>query len=398
MSCTQRVGFYKLLPWKAREHSADGESNAVTTTKRILCIVGTRPEAIKMAPVILGLQREVWADVKVIATAQHRQMLDQTLAIFGIVPDCDLDLMRPNQALAALTARALESLDARFVEDAPDLVLAQGDTTTVLAAAMAAFYRRIPFGHVEAGLRTFDLDNPFPEEFNRIVAGRVTRLHFAPTESARRNLLNEKVDPATVLVTGNTVIDALLHVTARNPEPPMALDPERRLILVTVHRRENFGEPLAGICDAIEAIVEGDPTVEVLWPVHPNPNVSGVVRARFATHPRIRLVDPLDYLGFAASMNRAFLVLTDSGGVQEEAPALAKPVLVLRSTTERPEAVDTGVARLIGTDTATIIDETRRLLNDEAHYRSMARGASPYGDGKATGRIVEAVRKFLCNR
>lgn len=363
--------------------------------KRILCIVGTRPEAIKMAPVILRLRQEPWASTQVVATAQHRQMLDQTLSAFGIVPDRDLDLMRPDQTLAALTARTLNSLDELFTQEPPDLVMAQGDTTTVLAAAMAAFYRRIPFAHVEAGLRTFDLDNPFPEEFNRVVAGRVARLHFAPTEGARRNLLDERIAPETVLVTGNTVIDALLHVTAQDPELPVPLDPHKRLILVTVHRRESFGLPLADICEAVEEIVMGDPMVEVLWPVHPNPNVADVVRKRLGDVPRVRLTDPLAYLGFAAALNRAKLVLTDSGGVQEEAPALGKPVLVLRHTTERPEAVEAGVARLIGTDREAIVKEARRLLTDEAHYRSMSRGASPYGDGQAAGRIVEALQRFL---
>jgi len=363
--------------------------------KRVMCVVGTRPEAIKMAPVILALRNQDWAATHVVATAQHREMLDQTLSAFGVVPDRDLNLMKPNQTLSELNARALTAIDDEIVRAQPDFLLAQGDTTTVLAAATAAFYRRIPFGHVEAGLRTFDLDNPFPEEFNRVVTSRIARLHFAPTESARQNLLSEGVDEGRIFVTGNTVIDSLLHTSAKTERTPNADLPQRKLILVTVHRRENFGQPIGDICTAIETIVDTNPDVEVLWPVHPNPNVTEIVRGRFGGKERVRLVDPLGYVAFVEASNAAYLILTDSGGVQEEAPALAKPVLVLRQATERPEAVEAGVARLIGTDTRAIVAETDQLLHDRSHYETMARGGSPYGDGKASARIVEAVRDLL---
>lgn len=365
-------------------------------TKTILCIVGTRPEAIKMAPVILALRREPWARVIVVATAQHRELADEVLSLFDIAPDVDLDLMQPNQKLADLTARALTGLDRVIADTAPDLVIAQGDTTSVMAAAMACFYRQVPFLHVEAGLRSFDLQNPFPEEFNRIVASRIADLHFAPTESARQHLLNEKVPQADILVTGNTVIDALHMVAARDLPLPIAIDPGRRLVLVTVHRRENFGAPLQGICEALRTIVQEHEDVELLWPVHPNPNVTGIAHKTLADNPRIHLVKPQPYGTFVAAMKRAHLILSDSGGVQEEAPALARPVLVLRRETERPEAIAAGVVRLIGTEREAILRHARELLGDAAAYGAMARGVSPYGDGQASHRIVDAIKtRFL---
>ncbi|MEW9571392.1 non-hydrolyzing UDP-N-acetylglucosamine 2-epimerase [Rhodanobacter sp. Si-c] len=364
--------------------------------KHILCIVGTRPEGIKMAPLIQALKREPWARVTVLATAQHRALLDQVLALFGIVPDVDLDIMRPNQALPELTARLITALDEKFGELAPDVVLAQGDTTTVMTAALVAFYRRIPFGHVEAGLRTHDLDNPFPEEMNRLVAGHLARWHFVPTERSRQNLLREGIADAAIHVTGNTVIDALLEVAAADWPLDIQLDAGKRLVLVTAHRRENFGEPFRAVCCAIRQLVDRYPDIEVLYPVHPNPNVRATAHELLGDHPRIRLCPPLDYAPFVEAQKRAHLILTDSGGVQEEAPALGKPVLVLRTETERPEAVDEGVVRLVGTDEAHIVAEASRLLDSEAAYREMARGVSPYGDGMAARRIVDVLRDALC--
>ena len=363
--------------------------------KHILCIVGTRPEGIKMAPLIKALKREQWAKVTVLATAQHRGLLDQVLSLFDIQPDVDLDIMRPNQKLAELTARLITALDEAFALHLPDVVLAQGDTTTVMTAALAAFYRHIPFGHVEAGLRTHDLNNPFPEEMNRVVAGHLAKWQFAPTERARQSLLSEGIADSAIYVTGNTVIDALLEVAAKNWPLDIPLDPTKRLVLVTAHRRENFGEPFRAVCRAICTLVDRHPDIEVLYPVHPNPNVSVVAHELLGQHPRIHLCDPLDYAPFVEVQKRAYLILTDSGGVQEEAPALGKPVLVMRSETERPEAVDEGVVRLVGTDEARIVAEVSRLLDDPMAYRKMARGVSPYGDGKASGRIVAVLRHAL---
>jgi UDP-N-acetylglucosamine 2-epimerase (non-hydrolysing) len=360
----------------------------------VLCIIGTRPEAIKMAPVVRTLQREPWASVRVFSTAQHREMLDPVLTLFGLVPDVDLDVMKPNQTLPALTARLLTLLDESLAHEHPDpdLVLAQGDTTTVLATALSCFYRRVPFGHVEAGLRTRNLDNPFPEEMNRVVAGRLASFHFAPTEGARRNLLAEGIDDADIHVTGNTVIDALVDVAGRNCEIGIDLDPEKRLILVTAHRRESFGESLIELCRALSAIADRHGDVQILYPVHLNPNVADVVYPRLRGHPRILLCEPLDYAPFVAALKRSYLVLTDSGGVQEEAPALGKPVLVLRDETERPEAVEAGVVKVIGMQADRIVWETEQLLRDPVAYAAMARGVSPYGDGRAAERIAGILR------
>jgi UDP-N-acetylglucosamine 2-epimerase (non-hydrolysing) len=368
---------------------------AARRRKRILVAIGTRPEAIKMAPVVLALRREPWAEVRILATAQHRQMLDQVLDAFGLVPDVDLDIMRPDQALPELTARLLLRLDDVLAAEAPDAVLAQGDTTTVMTVAMAAFYRRIPLGHVEAGLRTGDLYNPFPEEMNRIVAGRLSRWHFAPTARSRDNLLAEGFDAAGIHVTGNTVIDALLQVAGRDPALPVDVPAGKRLVLVTAHRRENFGAPFREVCLAIRELADRHPDVHVLYPVHPNPNVSGPAREILGGHPAITLCEPLEYLAFVAAMKRATLILTDSGGVQEEAPALGKPVLVMRHETERPEAVEEGVVQLVGPDRAAILAAADRLLGDPAAHAAMARGVSPYGDGHAAGRIAAILRASL---
>ena len=358
---------------------------------KVLAAVGTRPEAIKMAPVIQSLSHQPWADCRVLATAQHRQMLDQVLALFGIRADRDLDIMRPNQALAGLTSRLLSKVDAALGAETPDVVLAQGDTTTVLTVALAAFYRRIPFGHVEAGLRTGDMQNPFPEEMNRVLTARLAQWHFAPTQSAAEHLLSERVPESAVHVTGNTVIDALLGVVEQAPAPPVELKADERLILVTAHRRENFGAPFRSICEAIRQLADDYADVQILYPVHPNPNILEVAQELLGNHPRITLCAPLDYLPFVGAMRSAYLILTDSGGVQEEAPALGKPVLVMRRETERPEAVDAGVVRLVGPDRERILEASRSLLDDAANYASMARGVSPYGDGKAAARIVSTL-------
>ena len=362
--------------------------------RKILCVVGTRPEAIKMAPVILALREESWAELRVLATAQHRHLLDQVLALFDIAPDVDLDVMRPDQTLTALTARLLLALDAVLEAERPDVVLIQGDTTTVMTLALACFYRRTPVGHVEAGLRTGDLRNPFPEEANRVIAGRFARWHFAPTDRARRNLLDEGVAETAVTVTGNTVIDTLLLTAARRPPLGVGvdLDPARRLVLITCHRRENFGEPLRRICQALQTLATRNPDVDFLYPVHPNPNVKDVAHALLIAR-NMHLCAPLDYASFVAAMQRSHLIISDSGGVQEEAPALGKPVLVLREETERPEAVDAGVVELVGSSPERIVAGAQRLLDDEAAYRAMARHVSPYGDGRSAGRIVNVLRE-----
>ena len=360
---------------------------------KIMCTVGTRPEAIKMAPVILALKKQPWAEVRVLATAQHRHMLDQVLNFFGIEPDIDLNIMRPNQSLTTLTARLLLDMDDVLQAEKPDVVLVQGDTTTVMTVALACFYHRIPIGHVEAGLRTWDMQNPFPEEANRVIAGKLARWHFAPTEGSRQNLLKEGVPDAEIVVAGNTVIDALLMAAAKDLEITVPLDPTKRLVLVTSHRRENFGEPFRNICRALRTLAETNPAVQFLYPVHPNPNVKDVADELLAGLPNFTLCEPLDYAPFIAAMKRAYIILTDSGGVQEEAPALGKPVLVLRDETERPEAVDQGVVKLVGSNYESIVKEAQRLLDDEEAYRAMARGVSPYGDGHAAERIVSVLRE-----
>jgi UDP-N-acetylglucosamine 2-epimerase (non-hydrolysing) len=362
---------------------------------KILCVVGTRPEAIKMAPVILALKEQPAFECRVLATAQHRSLLDQVLRVFEIEPDIDLDIMRPDQALAALTARLLLALDRVLQVEKPDVVLAQGDTTTVMTVALASFYHQIPFGHVEAGLRTWNMECPFPEEMNRVVTGKLTTWHFAPTESGRHNLLKEGVSEANIFVTGNTVIDALLSVAKREIPLPFNLDSNKRLILVTAHRRENFGAPFREICRAILTLADHNKDVQVVYPVHPNPNVCETAYQILGNHCRITLCEPLDYLPFVATMKRAFLILSDSGGVQEEAPALGKPVLVLRNETERPEAVSQGVVKLVGADYDQIVSEAQHLLDDSAAYNRMARGVSPYGDGRAASRIASVLRDYF---
>lgn len=362
--------------------------------RRILVVIGTRPEAVKMAPVVHALRAQPWAECRVLATAQHRQMLDQILAFFGVRPDRDLDLMRPDQSLADLTARMTAAMDPVLAEERPDFVLAQGDTTTVMVTALCSYYRRIRFAHVEAGLRTGDKWQPFPEEANRTLVGRLADLHFAPTTRSRDNLLREGVPAGAVHVTGNTVIDALLWAAERVDPARFQPADGRRLVLVTAHRRENFGAPFEAVCAGLRTIADrGD--VELLYPVHPNPNVRSVVERTLRGHPRIRLGEPLDYPDMVAAMRAATLILTDSGGVQEEAPSLGKPVLVLRHETERPEGVAAGAALLVGPDRDRIVREANRLLDDPAAYAAMAAVQNPYGNGTSAAAITEVLRQAL---
>ena len=360
---------------------------------KVLCIFGTRPEAIKMAPVIKALHRHPQMTPLVCVTGQHREMLRQVLEVFDLTPDYDLQLMQPDQKLSTLTANILTSLEAVFDDAQPDWTLVQGDTTTAMAASLAAFYRRIKVGHIEAGLRTGDRLQPFPEEINRRIADCVCDLHFAPTENSRQNLRREGVSDAGIVVTGNTVIDALLDVAARKYDwaagPLRSVPTDRRLILVTAHRRENFGAPLENICVALNEIAARFPDLQLVYPVHLNPNVQRVAQSHLSRTASITLLEPLDYLPLVQLMQRAELILTDSGGLQEEAPGLGKPVLVLREVTERPEGVEAGTVRLVGTDPQRIVSETARLLTDRAEYEKMARAVNPYGDGHASARIVE---------
>ncbi|MFC3612566.1 non-hydrolyzing UDP-N-acetylglucosamine 2-epimerase [Lutimaribacter marinistellae] len=368
---------------------------------KTLVVFGTRPEAIKMAPVIHRLRETPGIDTRVCVTAQHRSMLDQVLDLFAITPDIDLDIMQPGQDLTDVTARILVAMRDVLTTERFDRLLVHGDTTTTMAAALAGFYAQVPVGHVEAGLRTGNLRAPWPEEMNRSVVGRLADLHFAPTETARCALLAENVDDATIHVTGNTVIDALLDVTARFDADPALdaqmqarfpfLDPDRRMVLVTGHRRENFGQGFADICSAIARIAR-DSGAQVVYPVHLNPNVQDPVNRLLGEQPGIHLIEPQDYLPFVWLMRRAHLILTDSGGVQEEAPSLGIPVLVMRETTERPEAVEAGTVRLVGTDPAKIHAEAMRLLTDPQAHATMSRALNPYGDGQAAQRIALALR------
>jgi UDP-N-acetylglucosamine 2-epimerase (non-hydrolysing) len=361
---------------------------------KILTVFGTRPEAIKMAPVVKYLNRLSDRVASVVCvTAQHRKMLDQVLNLFEIRPDYDLNLMQEDQTLAGVAANALIKLDEVLRMEKPDWVLAQGDTTTAMVASLAAFYRRAKIGHVEAGLRTWNKFHPYPEEINRKIADAVADFHFAPTEIARANLLREGVNEAGIIVTGNTVIDALLDVADRPYDwyggPLATLPRDKRLILVTAHRRENFGEPLEQICDALDAIAAGFPDVHIVYPVHLNPNVKRVVFRRLADSPNVTLLEPLDYLPLVQLMKASFLVMTDSGGLQEEAPGLGKPVLVLREVTERPEGVAAGTVKIVGVEKPKIVQETARLLEDRDEYERMSRAVNPYGDGQASRRIVD---------
>jgi UDP-N-acetylglucosamine 2-epimerase (non-hydrolysing) len=369
---------------------------------RVLSVFGTRPEAIKMAPIVKALAAAGGIEERVCVTAQHREMLDQVLDLFRVVPDYDLNLMKPEQDLTDITANVLRGLKPVLAEFAPDLVLVHGDTTTTLAASLAAYYQRIPVGHVEAGLRTGNILSPWPEELNRKVAAAITRLHFAPTDRSRQNLLAENVPAEHIHVTGNTVIDALQDVVKRIESDPglardlsqrLPLDPSRQMILVTGHRRESFGGGFERICSALRRIAERS-NIEIVYPVHLNPNVKGPVEALLSGLQNVHLIEPQDYLPFVYLMHRSTLILTDSGGVQEEAPSLGKPVLVMRDTTERPEAVDAGTVRLVGTDEDLIVSSVSNLLDNQAAYNAMSFAHNPYGDGCAAHRIIEAIREY----
>jgi len=362
---------------------------------RILSIIGTRPEAVKMAPVVQQLAQTPGVESLVCVTAQHREMLDQVLGLFDITPNIDLDLMQPDQSLAQITAAIFTHLDPVLRDLQPDWVLAQGDTTTVMAAALLAYYHRIKFGHVEAGLRTGDKYQPFPEEINRRVAGVAADLHFAPTETSKQNLLKENIPAWQIVVTGNPVIDALKQVAEKAPpqEVKQLLDKlgNGRLILVTAHRRENFGQPLKNICLALKMLAEAYDDLQIIYPVHLNPNVQNTVYPLLEPVSNITLLPPLDYLPMVHLMKRATLVLTDSGGLQEEAPGLGVPVLVMREVTERPEGLAAGTVRLVGVNTAKIVAETKRLLDNPSEHAKMAQAVNPYGDGHAAERIVQAI-------
>ncbi|WP_428378775.1 non-hydrolyzing UDP-N-acetylglucosamine 2-epimerase [Marinobacter adhaerens] len=368
---------------------------------KTLCVFGTRPEAIKMAPLVLRLASDARFDAGVCVTGQHREMLDQVLELFGIRPDFDLNIMKPGQDLTDVLTGILAGMRDVLSRARPDIVLVHGDTATTFAASLAAYYQQIPVAHVEAGLRTGNLYSPWPEEANRKLTGVLTRLHFAPTPKSAENLAREGVPPSHIEITGNTVIDALLTVVARMDADHQLrsgfeerfdfLDSNKKLILVTGHRRESFGGGFERICQALAKVAKRYPDCQILYPVHLNPNVQEPVRRLLGGIDNIRLIEPLDYLPFVYLMNRSHIILTDSGGIQEEAPSLGKPVLVMRETTERPEAVDAGTVRLVGTDVDLIVSEVERLLTDEAAYKEMAFAHNPYGDGKACDRIVEVL-------
>jgi len=360
----------------------------------VVCVIGTRPEAVKMAPIIPALRRGTGLLVRLVTTGQHRGLLDRALADFGLKADVDLDLMRPDQSLAETTGRALMSLSDALARLSPALVLAQGDTTTVLATALACYYLRIPFGHVEAGLRTGHAYRPFPEEKNRALASHLAELHFAPTDRARENLLREGIPLGSIFVTGNTVIDAL-RITASQVVVPSVKPTTSRFLLVTAHRRESQGEPLEQICAAVADLVRRHEDLSVVFPVHPNPRVSDVVKSKLGQLERVHLVEPQGYREFVALMKDSYLILTDSGGVQEEAPALGKPVLVLRDETERPEAVTAGTVHLVGTRREAICAAVETLLHDQARYRRFSTVVNPYGDGWAADRIARIVLRYL---
>ena len=368
---------------------------------KTLCIFGTRPEAIKMAPLVLALAADERFEAKVCVTGQHREMLDQVLGLFSIIPDFDLSIMKPGQDLTDVTTAILQGMKDVLSEFKPDIVLVHGDTATTFAASLAAYYQQIPVAHVEAGLRTGNLYSPWPEEGNRKLTGSLAKLNFAPTETSRDNLLREGVSIENIVVTGNTVIDALLDVVKRLDQdsdllaqasaPSAFLDPSRKLILVTGHRRESFGDGFERICQALMEVAQQHPDVDIVYPVHLNPNVREPVNRLLNGISNIHLIAPLDYLPFVHMMTRSHIILTDSGGIQEEAPSLGKPVLVMRDTTERPEAVSAGTVKLVGTNTSDIVRELNRLLVDTTAYRDMSYAHNPYGDGNACQRILEAL-------
>lgn len=365
--------------------------------KKVICIFGTRPEAIKMAPVIRELKKyPAKCKVTVCVTAQHRQMLDQVLRMFNLKPDIDLNLMRENQTLDALTANSIKCLSKIIMDKKPDLILVQGDTTTAMAAALAGFYKEIAIGHIEAGLRTHNMYNPFPEEINRKIISILSTYNFAPTEKAKEALIKEGISKEKIFLTGNTIVDALEMIIVRKKGIHLQSLPDlkgKKIILVTAHRRENFGLPLRDICYALKEIAARNPDVEIIYPVHLNPNVKATVCGRLSNLERIHLLAPLDYSGFIHLLSRCYLTLTDSGGIQEEAPVLGKPVLILRNETERPEGIEANVAKLVGTNADTIINNVELLLNSPAEYRKMSKATALYGDGTAAEKIVKIILK-----
>ena len=368
---------------------------------RVLTVFGTRPEAIKMAPLVKEFEKQpdVFKSI-VCVTAQHRQMLDQVLKLFQIFPDFDLNIMKPNQDLWSITTEVLMLMKDVFEQSKPDIVLVHGDTTTSMAAALSAFYARIPVGHVEAGLRTFNKFYPFPEEINRVFADALSSYHFAPTQTSCDNLVKSSISAQHIYKTGNTVIDALLHTVENNKADLsyIGLNPELKTILLTSHRRENFGEPIRNICRAVLELVEKNKDIQVVYPVHLNPNVQQPVNELLGGKERIHLIEPMEYAPFCSLMKESHIIMTDSGGVQEEAPSLGKPVLVLRTTTERPEAVEYGTVKLVGTDTQKIVEEVQKLLDNQDEYKKMSEAVNPYGDGLASNRIVEIIAKEFADK
>lgn len=367
--------------------------------KKIITIFGTRPEAIKMAPLVKELEKREEIDSKVCVTAQHREMLDQVLNLFDITPDFDLNIMKTKQTLTGITNKVLEGLEEVFAEEKPDMILVHGDTTTTFGGALAAFYQQVKVGHVEAGLRTFNKYFPFPEEMNRKLTGSLADLHFAPTKGSKNNLLREGINEADVYITGNTVIDAMKHTVEENyvfeNDELNNIDFEnKKVIMITAHRRENWGQGIENICEALNKIVDENEDVELVYLVHLNPVVKDVVTERLGGKDRVHLLPPLDTKETHNLMNKSFMVMTDSGGLQEEAPHLGKPVLVLRDVTERPEAVEAGTVKLVGTDVDVIVKEALKILNDEDEYAKMSKAINPYGDGKASERIVNAILKY----
>jgi UDP-N-acetylglucosamine 2-epimerase (non-hydrolysing) len=362
--------------------------------KKLMVVIGTRPEAIKLAPVVAAIQASSWAECELVLTGQHKELIDPLVDQFALPVRHNLQAMRHDQALAPVTARILEGLDQLIVATQPRAIIGQGDTVSVLAASMAAFFRQVPFAHVEAGLRTGNLHLPFPEEMNRVLTSRMSRWHFAPTDTARGHLLREGVPEADVFVTGNTVIDAL-QMTLRQAVPALPCRPGREFILITAHRRENHGQPMQDICNAIANLADRRPGLDFIYPVHPNPRVREVAHARLSGRDNVLLIEPCDYPVFCHLMSRARLILSDSGGVQEEAPALGKPVLVLRQETERPEAVEWGCNRLVGTGQVSIEQAVDTLLSDAQAYARMAAAGSPYGDGEASQRVLRVLEHNL---
>ncbi len=369
--------------------------------KKIAVIFGTRPDTIKMAPIILELKKNAeYFDVLTIATAQHRQMLDQVLEVFKIKPDYDLDIMAPKQTLASLTAKIITGIDEVLEKEKPDMVLVQGDTSTTCIGSLAAFYRQIPVGHIEAGLRTNDKANPFPEEINRRITGCITDLHFAPTSTSRKSLLLENVDPKTIFVTGNTVVDALKYSVKEKYQFTVPIlneiaDTKKKVVLVTMHRRENWGKPMEGASSAIKRLAQKFPDFAFVFPMHLNPIVRDAVKPILKNMPNVFLIEPLDYLDFVNMMAKSYLILTDSGGVQEEGPHFGVPILVLRYVTERPDAVDYGTVKLVGLEEETIYNAALKLIEDEEEYKKMANAVNPYGDGLSSFRTIKIIKNYF---